>query len=86
MNRLNAGIGSLAMDQRITEPAPTSSATTRRTEPDVVAAILSAEGHPAPPLALCSGRLAWGIAGSLLLLAGAMALGYGATGWRRERV
>jgi hypothetical protein len=70
------------MDQRITDPTPTSGATTRKTEPDVVAAISSAEGNPDPPNSFGSGS---GIGGSLLFLAGAMALGYVAASWLRSR-
>jgi hypothetical protein len=48
----------------------------------VVAAISSAEENPNPPLALRSGS---GIGGPLLLLAGAMALGYVAASWLCSR-
>jgi hypothetical protein len=70
------------MDQRITDPPPTSGATTRKTEPDVVAAISSAEGNPNPLLPVRAGP---GIGGPLLLLAGAMALGCVAASWLHSR-
>jgi hypothetical protein len=71
------------MGQCITDAAPTSDATTRQTEPEIVAAISSAEGRPDAPLALRSGS---GIGPPLLLLAGAMALGYVAASWLHSRV
>jgi hypothetical protein len=68
----------------LTEPPPTSSATTGKTEPDLVAAILSAEGTPDRPLSFHVGRLASGIGRPLLLLATATALVYGAASWRNR--
>ena len=73
------------MRHHIIEPAPTSSATTEKTEPEVVAAISSAEGGANLLLALRSGRRAFDIARPQLLLAAAIALGCGAALWLRSR-
>jgi hypothetical protein len=56
---------------------PTSTATTRQTEPKVVAGISSAEGSPDQPLSI---RVAGdaGIGRMLLLFGAGIALGYGA--------
>jgi hypothetical protein len=70
------------MPPRIADRAPTSTATTKESEPAVLAAIASAEGAP-------SGRLRGGgfeTARLLLHLAAGIALGYGAIRllrWRR---
>lgn len=74
------------MDQHIAEIAPTSSATTRETEPEVRAAILSGEGGPGLPTSLRSGGFGFaGIGQPLLLLAAALVLGYGTASWLRGR-
>ena len=72
------------MSETIAEP-PTSSAATRETEPEVVAAISSAEGSPDLPTAFRIGtfEVSWG--GLALLFAGAAAIGYGATRWWQRR-
>ena len=68
-----------------TEPAPTSGATTRNTEPEVVAAISSAEGTPGQPLSFRAGDVLYGIGRPLAVLAATMVLGYGAASWWRGR-
>ena len=56
---------------------PTSTATTRQTEPGVVAGISSAGGSPHQPLSIrVAGDI--GIGRVLLMLCAGMALGYGA--------
>jgi hypothetical protein len=75
---------SVAMRHR-TEPAPTSGATTRNTEPEVVAAISSAEGTPDQPLSFPADGLVYGIGRPLAVLAATMVLGYGAVSWWRGR-
>ena len=56
---------------------PTSTATTRQTEPGVVAGISSAEGSLHQPLSIRVARDI-GIGRTLLMLGAGMALGYGA--------
>jgi hypothetical protein len=73
------------MRQDITEAAPTASATTSDTEPEVVAAISSAEGGPDAPTAFRAGGFGPGLGRPLLLLAAGMVLGYGAARWLRQR-
>jgi hypothetical protein len=73
------------MRHDIIDPARTSSATTEATEPNVVAAISSAEGMPDQALSFHTGRRGSGIVPPLLLLAAAMALGFGAASWLRSR-
>jgi len=67
------------------KPAPNSGATTRKTEPSVVAAIVSAEGRSDPRVSSRHGSLAFLIGAPILLLAAATAIGYGATRWLRRR-
>jgi len=71
------------MRRAIREPAPTSNATTKNTEPQVVAAISSAEGTSelSPPSG--NGALASAVARPLLLLTAGAMLGYGAGRWLR---
>ena len=71
----------MAMDQDITEPPPTSSAATRETEPEVIAAIASAEGSPDLPLSFRSGGIGLGHLRPVLLLSAGLALGYGVSRW-----
>jgi hypothetical protein len=70
----------MAMDQDITERPPTSSAATSETEPEVVAAVSSAEGRPDLPLSFRSG-IGLGHLRPLLLLGAGLALGYGVSRW-----
>ena len=64
--------------------APTSAATTRMTEPEIVAGISSGEGQPAgyafesPPAINLSGLLLCGAAAAF-----GLAAGFGLIGWRR---
>ena len=71
------------MRRAISEPAPGSNATTKDTEPQVVAAIASAEGTAELPPASGNGGLAPAVARPLLLLTAAAMLGYGAGRWLR---
>ena len=66
------------MAQDIDTAAPTSSATTRETEPEVVAGISSAEGSPDQLLSIRVGGIEFGLGRTLLLLGGGIALGYAA--------
>ncbi len=70
----------MAIDQDITERPPTSSAATGETEPEVVAAVSSAEGRPDLPLSFRSG-IGLGHLRALLLLGAGLALGYGVSRW-----
>jgi len=74
------------MDQEITELPPTSNAATTETEPEVVAAISSAEGSPSLPLSFRVGGIEIPY-GRTMLLAGGLALGYGLSRllWRGDR-
>jgi hypothetical protein len=65
------------MEQDLVETPPTSTATTRQTEPEVVAGISSGEGNPELPLSFHIGGVEFGIGRALLLAAGCLALGYG---------
>jgi hypothetical protein len=72
------------MSETIGEP-PTSMAATQQTEPEVVAAISSAEGDPDLPTAFRVGTFEISYAGLALLLAGGAALGYGIVRlWQRR--
>ena len=73
------------MDQEITERAPTSTAATRETEPEVVAAISSAEGNPSLPLSFRIGGIEFPVGRTVMLLAGGLALGYGISRWMMPR-
>ncbi len=72
------------MSDTVTATAPTSSATTKDTEPGVVAAISSGEGRGKLSFSTGSGFAA-GLARPLLLLTGAVMLGYAADRWLRRR-
>lgn len=72
------------MSDTIAEP-PTSSAATRETEPEVVAAISSGEGNPDLPTAFRIGTLEISWAGVAFVLGAAAAIGYGATRWWQRR-
>jgi hypothetical protein len=71
----------MAMDQDITERPPTSSAATGETEPEVVAAVSSAEGSPSLPLSFRIGGIGIGHWRTMMLLAGGLAVGYGVSRW-----
>ena len=75
------------MDQEITELPPTSNAATKETEPEVVAAISSAEGSPSLPLSFRIGGIEFPYGRMIMLLGGGLALGYGLSPWlwRRDR-
>jgi hypothetical protein len=75
---------SVAMRHK-TEPVRTSGATTRNTEPEVLAAISSAEGTPDQPLTFRADDLVYGVGLPLAVLAATMVLGYGAASWWRGR-
>lgn len=66
------------MDNDIATIAPTSTATTPQTEPEVVAGISSAEGNPDLPLSIEAGDAGLGMGRTLLLFGAGIALGYGA--------
>ncbi len=65
--------------------APTSTAATRETEPEVVAGISSAEGGPDLPTAFRIGTFEISWTGMALVFAAAAAIGYGATRWWQRR-
>ena len=72
------------MSETITEPR-TSTAATRQTEPEVVAAISSGEGSPDLPTAFRVGTFEVSYAGLAVLLAAGVAIGYGAMRmWQRR--
>jgi hypothetical protein len=80
------------MDQQITDAAqtstaPTSNAATKETEPEVVAAISSAEGGPDQPTSFRIGGIEFPYGRPVMLLAGGLALGYGLSRllWRGDR-
>ena len=73
------------MDQDIIEAPPTSTAATRETEPEVVAGISSAGGNPTLPLSFRVGGTLFGFGRLSLMLAGGLALGFGAAWWLRRR-
>jgi hypothetical protein len=66
------------MHQDVIDTAPTSTATTRETEPEVVAGISSAEGNPDLPLSFRIAGLEVPVGRALLLLGSGLAIGYGA--------
>ena len=72
------------MSDTIAQP-PTSNAATRETEPEVVAAISSAEGSPDLPTAFRIGTFELSWSGVAVVLAAAAMIGYGATRWWRRR-
>ena len=65
------------MDQATTAFAPTSTATTSQTEPEVVAGISSADLSPGQPLSFRTAP-EYGYGRMLMLLAAGLALGFGA--------
>jgi hypothetical protein len=65
------------MDQQITDAAQTSTAATSGTEPEVVAAISSAEGGPDQPTSFRIAGIEFPYGRTVMLLAGGLALGYG---------
>jgi hypothetical protein len=71
------------MSETITEP-PTSTAATRQTEPEVVAAISSGEGSPDLPTAFRIGTFEVSHTGLGVLLAAGFAIGFGAV-WMWQR-
>jgi hypothetical protein len=79
--------GELTMDQPITKAAQTSTAATSGTEPEVVAAISSAEGGPDRPTSFHIGGIEFPHGRTMMLLAGGLALGYGLSRllWRAAR-
>jgi hypothetical protein len=70
----------MAVEQDLTEHPPTSSAATRETEPEVVAAVASAEGRPDLPSSFRGGG-GFGYLRPLLLLGAGLSLGYGVSRW-----
>ena len=68
------------MDQQIAD-APTSTAATAETEPEVVAGISSAEGNPRLPLSFRIGGVEIPYGRLAMLLAGGLALGCGLSRW-----
>jgi hypothetical protein len=66
------------------EPAPTSSATTRQTEPEVVAGIASAEGVVSLAARTRNGRSGNALVRGLIVLAASAAAGYGTARWLRS--
>jgi hypothetical protein len=73
------------MNQGIIESASTSMATTKETEPEVVAGISSADLNPNQQPAVRNGGAAFGYGRMLMLLAAGLALGYGAARGLRAR-
>ena len=73
------------MDHDTADLAPTSTATTRQTEPEVVAGISSAEGGPGLALSIRVGGAEFQLGRTLLWLAGGAALGYAAIRLLRGR-
>ena len=72
------------MSDTITEP-PTSTAATKETEPEVVAAISSGEGSPDLPTAFRIGTFEVSYGGLAVLLTAGIAIGYGAMRlWQRR--
>ena len=75
------------MDQPITDATQTSTAATSGTEPEVVAAIASAEGGPDQPTSFRAAGIEFPYGRTVMLLAGGLALGYGLSRlmWRAPR-
>ena len=73
------------MNQDIIESASTSMATTKETEPEVVAGISSADLNPNQQPAVRAGGTAFGYGRTLMLLAAGLALGYAAARGLRGR-
>jgi hypothetical protein len=73
------------MQQGIAELAPTTNAATAETEPEVVAAIASAEGNPDLPLSFRTGAGGIRHLRMAVLLAAGIAAGYGVSRWWLRR-
>jgi hypothetical protein len=73
------------MSQDVTDLKPTSTATTKETEPEIVAGIASGDISPNQPLSFRTGSGEWRYARPLLMLAAGLAVGYGAARWLRHR-
>jgi len=73
------------MDQHVTDLPPTSTAATNETEPEVVAAISSAEGDPDLPTQIRTNSGSFGLGGFLMLLAAGTAIGFGAACLLRQK-
>ena len=71
----------MAADQDIAETPPTSIAATKETEPEVVAAVSSAEGSPDLPLSFRIAGIDFAYLRPMLLLGAGLALGYGVSRW-----
>ncbi len=76
-----AGRSQMPADQEITERPPSSSAATGETEPEVVAAVSSAEGSPSLPLSFRIGGIGIGQWRAMMLLSAGLAVGYGISRW-----
>ena len=70
--------------EAVIETPPTSTAATLETEPEIVAAISSAEGEPGLPLNIRV-ETAWGYGRIALILAAGAAVGYGLMRWLVRR-
>lgn len=66
------------MSRDIAGSAPTSMATTKETEPEVVAGIASGDLHPDQKLSIRTGERKFGYGRMAVLLAAGLVLGYGA--------
>ena len=73
------------MTHATTDFAPTSTATTRETEPEVVAGISSADLNPSQPLSFRTSGGGLGYGRMLMLLAAGLAIGFGAARFVRSR-
>ena len=73
------------MSDAMIEDAPTSTATTRTTEPEVVAAVSSAEGTEDRPLSFRSESAARSLLRTPMMFAAGAVLGYAAYHWLRRR-
>jgi hypothetical protein len=73
------------MPQDATVPVPTSLATTGENETEVVAAITSGEAGPEQKLSFRADDAGFGVRRLILLLAGGIAVGYGAVRLIRAR-
>jgi hypothetical protein len=76
--------GEPLMSETITEP-PTSTAATKETKPEVVAAVFSGEGSPDLSTAFRVGTFEIKYGAMLLLCTAGIALGYGITRWWQRR-
>lgn len=73
------------MSHDIIEAASTSMATTKETEPEVVAGISSADLNPSQKLAVRVDETTLGYGSTLMLLAAGLGIGYCAWRWQRSR-